>query len=370
MVEIPKKSRVALLVEYGKPLEMGERPIPEVEPNAILVKNELAGVCGTDVHQWRGKMGIKAPLPNIMGHETVGRIVKLGEGRTHDSAGIPLKVGDRILWAHVECGECYYCKILREPCCCTNKIWYAYHCADEYPYLWGGYADYSYIIPKTDVVKVPDELSNEEVVGIACAFRTSMAAYERMGGYIPGESVVIQGSGPIGLYALALAVAGGAGRIIVIGGPSERLAMARKWGAEYVVDIDEIVDPAARLAKIMELTDGRGADVVVEGSGGKTAFQEALDMVRPAGRISVIGQTSLEHTNTIQPGKLLFKHVKIFGQKGANIQHYYFALRFILKQRRRFSFADIVTNTYSLEQANEALAAMASFKEMKAGIEP
>ena len=160
------------------------------------------------------------------------------------------------------------------------------------------------------------------------------------------------------------------GRIIVIGGPLERLAMARKWGAEYVVDIDEVVDPAARLAKVMELTDGRGADVVVEGSGGETAFQEALDMVRPAGRISVIGQTSLEHTNTIQPGKLLFKHVKIFGQKGANIQHYYFALRFILKQRGRFSFADIVTNTYSLEQANEALAGMASFKEIKAGIVP
>jgi hypothetical protein len=80
MVEIPKKSKAAVLEEYNRPLKIREYPIPEVEPGAILVRIEIAGICGTDVHQWRGELGLKAPLPNIPGHEAVGRIVKLGGG--------------------------------------------------------------------------------------------------------------------------------------------------------------------------------------------------------------------------------------------------------------------------------------------------
>ena len=118
MVQIPKKSKAMVLSEYGKPLEMREYPIPEIEPRAILVKVEMAGICGSDVHQWRGKLGLGSNLPTIQGHETIGKIVKLGEGRTHDAAGEPIKVGDLIMWAQVDCGECFWCKVAQQLCGC------------------------------------------------------------------------------------------------------------------------------------------------------------------------------------------------------------------------------------------------------------
>ena len=114
MVEIPKTCKAALLEEYGKPLQIREVAIPEVEPMGILVKVEMAGICGTDVHSQRGDLTIKTPLPNIPGHETLGRVVKLGAGRTMTLPGNLCAVGDRIMWAHIDCGECYGCEVARD----------------------------------------------------------------------------------------------------------------------------------------------------------------------------------------------------------------------------------------------------------------
>jgi D-arabinose 1-dehydrogenase-like Zn-dependent alcohol dehydrogenase len=126
MKEIPKTCKAAILEEYCKPLQIREVPIPEVQPGAILVKVEMAGICGTDVHQHKGDLTIKSPLPNIQGHETIGRIVKLGPGRVEDAAGEPLKVGDRIMWAHADCGECYWCEIARDPVLCASRSGYGF----------------------------------------------------------------------------------------------------------------------------------------------------------------------------------------------------------------------------------------------------
>jgi len=364
MAEIPIKSKAAVLVEYGKPLQIREYSIPEVEPRGILVKVEMAGICGTDIHQWHGRHGIKAPLPHIPGHETLGRIVKLGKGRNQDAAGEPLNIGDRIMWAHVECGECYWCKIARQPTLCAKRTYYAFRCSDNYPHLMGGFAEYEYVIPPTEVVKVPEELTEEEAIGAGCAFRTAVAAYERLGGVGIQDDVLIQGAGPIGLYSLLLAIESGAKKTIVVGAPKARLDLARKWGADHVINIDEISDPSQRKDQILDLTNGRGPDIVIEGSGVPTAFNEGLEMIRKGGRYLVIGQTS-EVTTSITPSVVVFKGLDIIGICSATIVHYYKALQFIKNKRSKYSFADIVTNKYSLEQVNEALAAMEAGKEIK-----
>ena len=361
---IPKKSKAAVLVEYGKPLQMREYPIPDVEHRGILVKVEMAGICGTDVHHWRGTLDLKAPLPNIPGHETLGRIVKLGKGRTHDAAGEPLNIGDRILWAHVECGECYWCKIARQPTLCANRVYYAYRYCDEYPYLMGGFAEYEYVIPLTEVVKVPEELTEEEVIGVGCGLRSVVAAYERLGKLGLQDDVVIQGAGPIGLYSLVLAIESGARKTIVIGAPRERLDLARKWGANHVINIDELRDPSKRQDKILELTNGRGPDIVIEGTGVATAFNEGLEMVRKGGKYLVIGQTTRVPTS-ITPSSIVWKNLDIIGSLSATIAHFYKALQFIKSNQSKYSFADIVTNKYSLEKVNDALAAMEAGKEIK-----
>lgn len=365
MAEIPKKSKAAVLVEYGKPLEIREYPIPEVEPGGILVKVEMAGICGTDIHQWHGRLGVKAPLPNIPGHETLGRILKLGQGRTQDAAGEPLKDGDRIIWAHVDCGECYWCKITRQPVLCAKRTYYAFRCSDEYPHLMGGFAEYEYVIPPTEVVKVPEEITAEEVIGVGCAFRTVVAAYERLGGLGVQDDVVIQGAGPIGLYSLLLAIEGGARKTIVIGAPEGRLDLARKWGADHVINIEEIDDPSERKEEVLDLTDGRGPDIVIDGAGVPSAFKEGLEMLRKGGKYLVIGETSPEAVTSIAPALITLRALDIIGNMSAMIPHYYKALQFVRNKRSKYSLADIVTNKYSLEEVNEALAAMEAGKEIK-----
>jgi L-iditol 2-dehydrogenase len=368
MIEIPKKSKAAVLVEYNKPYEIREFPIPEVQPGGILVKVEMAGICGTDVHQSKGEIPQK--LPYVPGHETVGRIITIGGGLRKDCAGEVLKVGDRIMWAHVFCGHCYYCAVNRQPTLCDNKFSYGFSNPGAYSLLTGGFAEYEYVIPGADIIKVPEDLSNEEVVGVGCAFRTAVASFERLGPVGVQSNVVVQGAGPIGLYSTVLYAEGGAKRLIVIGAPAIRLDLAKKWGADHVVNIEEIPDPAKRKEAILKLTDGRGPDIIVEASGALVAIREGMDIVRKGGRYVVIGQSSFTAEATFVPGLIMLKHLEIMGSTSATISHFYKAIEFIKNKRSRYNFASVVTTKYPLSQINEAIAAMMSGKEIKPVIIP
>jgi threonine dehydrogenase-like Zn-dependent dehydrogenase len=361
MAELPGTCRAAVLEEYGKPLRIREVPIPRVEPRGILVKVEMAGICGTDIHQAHGTLSIKPPLPNIQGHETIGRIVKLGEGRVVDVAGEQLRVGDRIMWAHADCGECYWCEVAREQVHCARRQGYGFAPPAA---LRGGFAEYEYVTPLTKVVKVPGELTEEEAIGVGCAFRSVVAGFERLGGVRFQESVVIQGAGPIGLYSCVMAAEQGAGKIIAVGAPATRLDLARKWGASAVIDIDEVTDAGARQEQILELTNGRGPELVVEASGVPAAFNEGLDMIQKGGRYLVLGQSTAA-TVPVAPGIITGKGLTLVGSVSAAIQHFYKALRFIRSRRTKYPFADIVSHKYRLEQINEAFADMASGRAIK-----
>jgi L-iditol 2-dehydrogenase len=368
MTEVPNSARAAVLLEYGKPLEIRELRIPELEPGAILVRNEMAGVCGTDVHLWRGAYG-GLPLPLIMGHETVGRIVKIAAGRTSDCAGEPLKVGDRILAAHAHCGECYWCLLEGRSNLCINRMVYGFGPSSDYPYLMGGFAEYSYVLPKSQVVKVPEVLSNEDVAGIACAFSIVMHAFGRLGATRHQDTIVILGAGPVGLYSLLLAEQGGTGKVILIGAPEARLLLGKRWGADHTMNIAEQTNPSERLREVRELTRGIGADVVVECAGVPEAFNEGLSMVRRGGRFLVIGQTSAQSVD-VMPGIIVNNEIDIIGSTSADISDYYRALKFTVNNRMKFPLADIVSHKYRLDQANEALEAMEMGRETKPVIVP
>jgi L-iditol 2-dehydrogenase len=321
----------------------------------------MAGICGTDVHSQRGELTIKPPLPTIPGHETIGRIVELGAGRTIDAAGESLKVGDRIMWAHVDCGECYGCEIARDSVQCVHRGYYGYFPPDA---LMGGFAEYSYITPLTKVVKVPAELTEEEAIGVGCAFRTVVGGYERFGGIRFQENVVIQGAGPVGLYAALVAAESGARSVIVVGAPAGRLELATRWGAAHTINIDEVRDASARRDQILALTSGRGPEVVVECSGVPVAFNEGLDMIQKGGRYLVMGQTSAT-TIPVAPGLITGKGIDIIGGSGASIPHYYKALQFIKSKRHKYPFGDIVTHKFALEDIMKAYDVMASGAAIK-----
>ena len=113
--------KAAVLTAYEKPLEMREYPaLTEAGPGEALVRVEIAGICGTDVHLWKGELPI--PVPVILGHESAGRIAKLGAGLERDWTGQPLAVGDRVVWASsIVCGECYYCRVKKTSTRCLKR---------------------------------------------------------------------------------------------------------------------------------------------------------------------------------------------------------------------------------------------------------
>jgi len=361
MTEVPRSCKAAVLEEYGQPLAIREVLVPRLEPGGILVRVEMAGICGTDVHLVRGELSMRPPLPIIPGHETIGQIVALGDGRTCDVGGEPLKVGDRIMWAHADCGQCYWCEVVRQPVLCANRQGYGFAPAET---LRGGFAEFEYITPGTKVVRIPDELTDEEAIGVGCAFRSVVAGYEKLGGIGFQENVVIQGAGPIGLYATVMAREGGAGKVIVVGAPRSRLELAKKWGADHVIDIEEVRDAAERQAQILDLTQGRGPETVIECSGNPQAFNEGLGMLQRGGRYLVLGQTSLAAISVV-PNVIVHKGLTVIGHTSGAIPHFYRALQFIRSRRKRYPFADIVTAKYRLEEINEALESMRLGKEIK-----
>jgi threonine dehydrogenase-like Zn-dependent dehydrogenase len=265
------------------------------------------------------------------------------------------------MWAHADCGECYWCEIARIPVLCARRSGYGFAPPSV---LRGGFAEYEYVTPATKVVKVPEELTEEEAIGVGCAFRSVVAGYERFGKIGLQEDVVIQGAGPIGLYSLVVARESGARKIIVVGAPQVRLDLAKRWGADNVINIDQFKTAAQRKEQILNLTYGRGPEVVVEGSGVPVAFNEGIDMIQKGGRYLVMGQSSAGMTS-FMPSLITSKSLTIVGSVSAAITHFYKALQFIKNKRTKYPFADIVSHKYQLEEINEALANMESGKEIK-----
>ncbi|MDP2728386.1 MAG: zinc-binding dehydrogenase, partial [Dehalococcoidia bacterium] len=361
----------AVLAEYNQPLEIREMPIPELEPGALLVRVDAATICGTDVHISHGQLTQFSKLPLIMGHEIVGTIVAL-RGREKDAADQPLREGDQIVWAYPWCGECYWCTIARQPTLCPNAQMYGWGPCDKPPYLLGGLADYAYVRPKCHVLKVPEGLDPAVVAAATCSLRTVVHGFERLGmlgGIGIQETTVIMGCGPVGLWALALSVVSGAAKTIVIGAPTRRLQVAKKWGADVTIDLEEISDPDKRQEIILGLTEGRGADLVIECAGPAAAFQEGLELVRRGGRVLVIGSTD-PNPITIHPTAFNLKMISVVGLLSGAIPHYYKALQFLKNNWQRFPFTDMISNVYSLDQVNQALKSMDAFQEVKPAILP
>ena len=187
----------AVLVEFQKPLELRSYPLPEdLDADELLIRVEMAGICGTDVHLWLGQMSI--PLPVIMGHESAGHIERMGSSNMRDWVGNPLWVGDRITWASsITCGHCYYCTTKTQPTrCLSRKAYGISYNADDKPHLRGGYAEYIVLRKGTAVFSLPESLPSEAIIGAGCALTTAIHGLERTP-IKPGENVVIQGAGPL-----------------------------------------------------------------------------------------------------------------------------------------------------------------------------
>lgn len=363
-------ARASVLTAFRAPLELREFPLPEeLEPGAALVRTEMAGICGTDVHLWKGELPLVLPI--IMGHETVGHIERLGAGVESDWTGQALRAGDRVAWnSAVSCGACYYCAEKRQPTRCPHRRAYGIgHPCDRPPHLLGGYAEFHYLRPRTTIFKLPDDLRTESVIGAGCALITAIHGIERTG-IAWRDNVVVQGAGPVGIAALAVARSAGAAQVIVIGGPKHRLEMARRFGADQVIDIEEVREPAARLEAVRQFTGGYGGDVVLECVGIPHAVAEGLELCRDGGKYLVLGHYCDAGPVPLNPHVITRKQLQVFGSWSSEPKHLKQALEFLRANEERFPFHEMVSHRFTLDDANEALALTASWQSAKSVFVP
>lgn len=356
------QSRVAVVTAYHQPLEIRNVEIPEIEPGGVLVKVDAATLCGTDAHRWEGGRAAVTP-PFVPGHETCGVIVEMN-GEVRDIMDRPLHLGDRVISSYPVCGHCYYCRITRQTNLCVNTFPFGTGTPEQ---LIGGCADYHYFPPGCTLVLVPDKVSSPLAASAACALRTVLHGFDLLGPLESHETVVVQGAGPLGLYSVAAARSRGARKIIVIGAPSARLDVAVAWGADAVLDIEEVPNPDARAAWVRSETSGRGPDVVVQ-CANTHALVEAMQLARLGARIISIGNSQGAPLSI--PPELFFKHLRIQSVRMAEPKHFYEALEFLVAHRYRFEFDLLITGEYSLERTSEAIAAMAELREVKPVIRP
>src|SRR5436309_841240 len=284
------------LVYHGPGLRAWEdAPDPKIQASTdVIVRVDSATICGTDLHILKGDVPEVTP-GTILGHEAVGTVVEVG------SAVTTLEAGDRVLVSCItSCGRCRFCKEGSYGLCTGGGGWIFGHLID------GLQAELARVpFADTSVYKVPDELTDEQVLFLADILPTAYEVGVLNGRVEPGDTVVIVGAGPIGLAAIMTALLHSPGRIVAIDPDASRLEKAIEFGADVAIDNNK----EDALAKVMELTGGLGADVAIEAVGVPETFELCADLIRPGGRVANVGVHG--HPATLHLKKLWIRDVMI-----------------------------------------------------------
>jgi threonine dehydrogenase-like Zn-dependent dehydrogenase len=348
------------------PVAVQEIREPILEPGAALLKTLYSEVCGTDVHLHHGRL--KVPFPIIPGHVSVG-VVDKARGKLTDIDGSEIKEGDTVTFldVHETCNNCWYCLVARQPTKCPHrKVYGISYSANEG--LLGGWAEAIWMKPGVKMIKIPKDLDPDTFIGGGCGLVTALHAVD-MAQIRLDESVAVLGVGPVGQSCIAFSSLSGAGEIIAVGAPKDRLAFAKRMGATQTLDLD--IRPEARLDAIRRLTGGRGVDVVIEASGSPDAVSQALDMVRDGGRVIVCGHYTDNGAIEMHPHwQLNRKHVELKGCWGSRYDHFHRAVSLTARFGAMKPWREMVSGRFSLDRAGEALAAVENRTAIKALIVP
>ncbi len=270
-------------------------PDPTIEQATdAIVRIDTSTICGTDLHILKGDVP-KVERGTILGHEAVGTVTEVGD------AVSTLEAGDRVLVSCItSCGRCAFCKEGRYGLCTGGGGWIFGHLID------GLQAEYARVpFADTSVYKVPDELTDEQVLFLADILPTAYEVGVLNGGVRPGDSIAVVGAGPIGLATVLTAKLFTPSKIIAIDLADSRLEKAREFGADVTINSGS-EDAKAR---VLELTDGAGVDVAVEAVGVPETFELCTDLIRPGGRVANVGVHG--HSATLHLESLWIRDVTI-----------------------------------------------------------
>ncbi|NRA01505.1 MAG: alcohol dehydrogenase catalytic domain-containing protein [Myxococcales bacterium] len=339
------------MVQTGiREIEARDLPIPEIDEDSGLLRIEACGICGSDYEQYEGVL--RTPMPVIPGHEPLGIVEKIGD-RAAQRWGVD--VGDRVaVETMLPCRYCDECLSGRYHLCRQRQI-YSYVPLDQKPGLWGAYAEYMYLDPRAIVHKMDRTLPPEIAVifnPLGAGFRWAVEIPQTQ----PGDTVVILGPGQRGLSSVIACREVGVGKIIVTGLESDRakLDLASEFGADHTIDVQN-ENPKQR---IRELTDGRGADVVVDVSSYATEpVAESIDYVKPGGTVVLAGVKGFKEIPKFISDKIVLKEITIRGAIGVTRTGYAEAIRLI--ESGRVPLEKMHTHDFALREAERAIQVLA-----------
>jgi L-iditol 2-dehydrogenase len=360
--------KAAVMTAPHAPIEGWTLDDPRPAPGEVLLETVASEVCGTDVHLHRGQLA-GVPYPIIPGHVSVGRVLE-SNGVQRDAVGRGLSAGDVVTFYDVwgTCHRCYHCAVAGQPnLCSARRVYGITFGAGEG--LHGGWADVILLKSGTAIFKLPEGLHSDDVIGGGCGLFTGFGSVERAD-LRAGDCVVVQGSGPVGLGATAFARLAGCGPLVVIGDPEERLRLAGRMGADRTFSVST-TSPDERRAMVLDVTAGRGADVVIEASGSPAAIGEGFALLRDGGTYVIAGHYTDAGPVQINPHlDINRKHADVRGRWGTEQRHVALALAQLARHRESLPFADVIGGRYTLDEADEALSDVADLKVTKAIITP
>ncbi len=348
--------KIALLsAPFGK-FTIEKLTVPEPGKGEILVKQSMCGVCGTDVHMYQGHLpGTKYPI--VLGHEAIGTVEKLGEGVEADHSGRPVSEGDLIyVIPGLSCRKCYFCSVLREPTICVNGTGYGFNPFPENPRSFsGGYAEYVYVNhPWSTFVKMN---AKPEASVFLEPLTIGIHAVDRARLHV-ADTVVVQGCGAVGISTLVAAKEAGALRAIVVGAPESRLKLAKDFGADLTVNIEEIKNPDERVKLVRRETLGEyGVDAVFECTGVPAAISEGIKMLRKGGTYVVAGHFTDVGSTSLNPYvDFNNKHITLVGVWGGEVAHFVRGRPLI--ESGRYPFGKFISHKLPLERCEDAMKAI------------
>ena len=333
------RMKAAVLHQIGQPLRVEEVPPPKIGPDDVLVHTRACGICGTDLHI-RDGWGYTPALPFIMGHEPAGIVAEVGSNVTGFKAGDP--VVPNIFFA---CGNCFYCRTNRETQCIRlgGILGVLNHS--------GGYGEY-FRIPARQLFHLPSHVPFTEGSIIADAVVTSVHGVKR-GRVRQGETVVVISVGGCSAAAIQICKAYGA-KVICVVRSSEKEKRAIALGADEALNSREIDIPAA----VKDLTNGLGAECVIDGVGTEETLSEGIRSLCHGGRLVILGYTRERYP--LDPRQVAVHELEVIGTRSGGRQDTAESIRFVADQK----WVPIVTDIYPLDRVEEAHQQMREAKAL------
>jgi L-iditol 2-dehydrogenase len=362
----PSTAKLAYLTGEKK-IEVKEVPMPKVLDDEILVKVEGCGVCGTDVHEWKGDpFGL---IPVVLGHEGTGEVVALGKNIKNDTNGKPIKVGDKVVSSVLVCGECPMCKFHpQKPNLCDNLGVYGL-IPDSADYKLNGWFASHILLRKNSTFFVVNELSLDQRMLLELA-AVAVHALERAKttNIIDFDSkVLVQGCGPVGLMMIAVLKTYGVYNIIALDGDEQRLNMAKKFGALTTLNFKTTGTLEERLNIIKAQNNGMGADFAFQCTGSPMASSDVWKYVRRGGGLAEIGFFVDNGDSKINPHfDICNKEITVVGSWVYGSLEYPKTIAFLKRAKENnVPIEDLITHRYGLYELNEAMETNVALKGIK-----